>query len=212
MLLAVAAAPLVAQGATSAEEGPTAEARAALEELRARPDWLFPAQACPADVMPDSYRDVEYLSEGCEPDLQRCLDDCKSDDANACYALALAVQKREEDDAAAEALFLRSCRLGIPSGCTNRAAGMTYPELETPDSLSCAVRTFEKTCELDDPWGCTMYAYHLTVGEGVSRDLDRAARALQKSCLYGEIDEACRFAKVVEGMIREARDKASSSP
>jgi hypothetical protein len=134
----------MSQESTPTAQDLTPQALAALNGLRERPNWLFPADECPADVMPWFEEDVHYPAGRCKPDLQPCVDRCESSDANACYALAVAVQALETDDPISEALFLRACRLGIVSGCTNRAAGMTYLDPENPKSVPCAARTFRK--------------------------------------------------------------------
>lgn len=178
-------------------------AQAVLNELRAQPDWLFPADACPADVMPQFEEEIYYLADDCKPHLRTCFDECKSDDANACYALALTVQELDTDDAVAEALFLRSCDLGIPSGCTNRAAGMMTSSPETAELLACTARTFERTCGKDDAWGCTMLGFQQVRGAGVIKDLERAGHSAQKACAIARESEACKYAKALGQMIED---------
>src|SRR6185295_3974088 len=82
--------------ARSEDSGPedslTPENRAAVEMLRAHPPWLFPADACPADVMPAAETKLYYYPETCRADLTACAANCQANDANACFALALAVQ------------------------------------------------------------------------------------------------------------------------
>jgi hypothetical protein len=206
----------IAQGQSSTAEDLTPQARAALTQLRDHPTWLFPAEECPADVMPRSEVTLRYPKGRCKPHLQSCLDDCASHDANACYALALAAQELKTDNAIAEALFLRACRLGMVSGCTNRAAGMVVLEPDNPRSTPCAVRTYEMTCASDDAWGCTMYGYHLMAGKGVPQDLDQAARVLPKGCRHGPEDAACRkatsFIRWIEGERSKQSGKSVSDP
>ncbi len=152
------------------------------------PDWFPAVSVCPADVIPAREVDVNYLGERCVGMPERCLKRCQFEDANACYALALAIQT-VDDGPLADALFLRACTLGVVSGCTNRAAGML------DDDLRCSIRTFEQTCELRDPWGCTMLGLYLSIGEGIEKDTERALRVMQGSCRYGEADEACQYAR-----------------
>jgi hypothetical protein len=172
------------------------ESEEILRQIRARPPaWLFPADACPADVMPETEWQADYGPRFCRTHLGSCLEQCREDDASACYALARAIEDVDINDSTADPVYLRACRLGIASGCTNRASRMTYFKPVAPGADRCAARTFEKTCEWGDAWGCTMYGRHLISGAGVQRNLDLAARVLRKSCLYDETFEACTIAK-----------------
>lgn len=208
-LLALACGPGVAQDNELPAPELTPKTVAALDELRRHPKWLFTSDACPADVMPDSPERLYYFPAICQADLQACVARCKEGDANDCYTAALSLQALKSDDPIAEALFLRACRLGIDSGCTNRAAGMTYPGPPSQEDVDCAVRTFRKTCDRDDSWGCTMYGSHLGRGEGVPRNLDDAARMLRKACAIDAKGLACRYAK---GLLKQIEDAGGASP
>ena len=122
---------------------------------------------------------------------------CKSGQGEHCYWLATTLQGSESTNQAAEILFQRACKLGVASGCTNRAAGMMPepPAKVTPQS--CPARTFERTCAANDPWGCSMYGFILGHDKGSARNKQRAMEALSKSCLYGEDDPACKAAKAM---------------
>jgi TPR repeat protein len=181
---------------------------AALATLRTHPGWLFPAESCPADVMAETEDKVVLLANACLPALEGCVSRCHLGEAPACYALALALQEQKIEAEIPEALFLRACKLGVRSGCTNRAAGMQDDEGK-PGVLSCIVRTFRKTCNQGDPWGCTMLALFLSRGQGVKQDVDEALRVLKKSCTYGDDDPACRRAKELSRRL-EAGDGAAS--
>ena len=182
-----------------------ADANELLAKLgQSKPSWLFPANACPADVMSNQVVPVRYLGDRCIDRLGSCLAKCEKRDANACYASALAA-KTLKKKAISEALFLRACELGVVSGCTNRAAGMFT---EGGDE-KCMARTFEKTCELDDPWGCTMFALHLSHGLGVKVNFGKAKRVLSKSCKYGLTDKACQYGKGVMKKIGEMEKSKS---
>lgn len=179
-----------------------------ISALKNEPDWLFPADACPAEIMPTFEREVKYLSEGCENNPSSCLESCKKDDGNACYALALVVQKQsEKEEKESEALFLRSCKLGIVSGCTNRAAGKLSLEETDRSAVKCSADTFEKTCEKNDAWGCAMYGFVLVDGLGREQNLDEASKALSKSCKLGAEDEPCQKAKKLEEEIKQIKNK-----
>lgn len=109
-----------------------------------------------------------------------------------------------------EALFLRACKLGIVSGCTNRAAAMINLKADDEKAVKCAVDTFEKTCEQDDPWGCTMFAYALVAGQGGRpKDLDKALQVLSKSCKYGIGDDACQAANKLAEEIKKIKNKTN---
>jgi TPR repeat protein len=159
--------------------------------------WLFPASACPADVLSPVTQKVRYLGDGCRARVAACLESCRGGDAADCYALALAVQDSERAPETAEALFLRACKLGIPSGCTNRAAGLDAGILTegVADLEVCISRSFERSCERGDAWGCTMLGLHLYTGEGIARDWPRALRVLPGGCADGEDDPACSAAR-----------------
>jgi hypothetical protein len=166
----------------------------ALVALEKRPTWLFPADACPADVVPWYERKPGYLSEACVADLGVCVKRCELGEADGCYAAALRLQEIKADWRPSEAMFLRGCRLGIRSACTNRAAGIMTFEPERPGGDVCVAKTFEKTCEANDAWGCSMLGLCLFKGQGVARDLHRALEVLPKGCRHGEEDEACKAA------------------
>ena len=189
---------------------------AALEKLRARPAWLFPAVDCPADVIPMYDKDSGYVAGRCEGDVAGCAERCEANDGGDCYALALVLEGREtetqSDEFVFEALYLRACRLGLATGCTNRAAGLTYREPVTAVSDACAARTFAETCKRDDAWGCTMYGFHLMSGRGVPKDLDRAARMFRRACGYDETFVACTKAKRLLKQIEDAGELQPESP
>ena len=177
-----------------------------LENLKQKPDWLSFADDCPADVMPSSQIDNDYLSKNCENNPAECLKKCKANDGTACYALALVVQNTEIDDENSNALFLRSCRFGTMSGCTNNAAGKFRFYSDNPKVLNCSANTFEKTCAFNDAWGCTMYGLVLSQGLGCKKELDKALSVLPKGCRHGEDDEACQAAHQLEEQIKKAKN------
>jgi TPR repeat protein len=92
-------------------------------------------------------------------------------------------------------LFLRACRLGDSSACTNAAAGRKSMD-------ECSVRTFERTCEqTGDAWGCAMLGLALAKGEGIARDVERARTVLRKACEKAQDDPACAAATRLLGQI-----------
>lgn len=182
-----------------------------IEIIQNKPDWLFPADACPAEIMPAFEKEIKYPNEGCANNPEGCLEKCKAEDGNACYALALLLQEQHGvEERTSDPLFLRSCRLGIVSGCTNRAAAMF--NLETADAarLKCAADTFEKTCARDDAWGCTMYGGALGFGEGRGRNKEEALKFLAKACRDSSADkEPCQYARDIEANLKSEEVKPS---
>lgn len=190
---------------------PEADNPAALAYLRTHPAWLFPADACPADVMPPVEQKLSYDREGCAADLGRCINQCHNKDGNACYGLALTLQQRKSDpnaDQQAEAVFLQACKNGISSGCTNRAAGMQHAEGDR--HLVCANRTYRATCDRHDPWGCTMLGAAIYFGEGLKRDLPAAKRELKKGCNRGADTPSCETAEDLLHRIEEEEASAAA--
>jgi hypothetical protein len=168
----------------------------ALERLKAREAWLFTPEGCPADRIPAALPDFSFSPTTCRGGrLSDCLIECERGAASFCYHAAQEVLPAEVDPAAAQALFLRSCRLGYPSGCTNAAAGRAR---EGGSMDECSVRTFDQICERSgDAWACTMLGGALFRGLGTSADPIRARKVLAKACLADQDDPACQAAKGV---------------
>jgi TPR repeat protein len=154
------------------------------------PDWLPRVEQCPADAMPENAGASAFSIEGCTAAVEQCLDRCRAGNAGDCYSAALVVQRTIKTGPLSDALFLRACKLGVASGCTNLAASM-----EDSGDYACPNRTYELACGRDDPWACTMMGFHLIRGIGVEKNNDRARRFLARSCRFGDTDEACAKAK-----------------
>jgi TPR repeat protein len=185
-------------------EPPSEALNGVLQQISQNQEWLQDTRVCPADVMLDD--EAPIGEDDCEsPRLRVCLSSCTSGDGGACYWLAYALQKAKAPEPSIEALFQRACRLGVTSGCTNRAAGVLSGEVENDRNQTCAARTFQKTCAHDDPWGCTMYALHLSRGMGVPQDRKLALQVLEKSCKYGPEDEACTRGMRLKEQLLKAR-------
>ncbi|MDQ3802160.1 MAG: hypothetical protein M3384_22260 [Acidobacteriota bacterium] len=179
-----------------------------IENIQNKPEWLSPADACPAQIMPEIEKKIEYRSEGCAGDPEKCLEKCRADDANACYALAILLQEQKGiEEKSAKSLFLRSCRLGIVSGCTNYAAVIFNSETENGAATKCAADTFEKTCARNDAWGCAMYGSALATGLGREQNDDQALRFLAKACQVAVSVESppCKSAREAEKVILESK-------
>lgn len=176
------------------------------KSLVEKPKWLSTDDVCPFDLIPSFETDVKYLSEGCSENAEICLNKCKNNDGNACYSLALLIQiKKGLMQNESEFLFSRSCKLGVISGCTNRAAAIINLKADDEKWVKCAVNTFEKTCEKDDPWGCTMFGFAIYEGKSRQKDSEKALKVLAKSCKNGEEDEACKSAKRLIEEIKSAQ-------
>ncbi len=167
------------------------EKETSLAELRKKPGWLFPYQQCPADITPKHETKLSYGPEKCKADMKWCINKCKKDDGNACYALARAVQENKLDNVVSEALYQRSCKLGVTSGCTNRAAGIMKYAGKDKAKQTCAARTFKTACERNDPWACTMNALNIYQGIGVKQNTDLALSTLKKVCTSDPKGAAC---------------------
>jgi TPR repeat protein len=171
--------------------------------------WVKESQYCPTQVFP-SRETLSYLAKNdCKPgQFSQCLSKCSAGEPGACYWLGQELQKANADQASAQALYQRSCKLGVVSGCTNRAAGMLRGQPTDKKAEVCTASTFAKACEYDDPWACTMYAMQLGLGQGVKRDKGKALKALKKSCKYGPEDEACSASIRLRKAILEAPEDA----
>lgn len=154
-----------------------------LKSLEEKPAWLFGPMACPAEIMPSNAGKSKYMVEGCKDNPGRCLKLCKADDSSACYALALLTEEYADASyEAPQALYLRSCKLGIASGCTNRAANIGELKPNDPEAQKCATDTFQKTCDQNDPWGCAMFGFALNMGIGRAKNNTEALKALKRAC------------------------------
>lgn len=195
---------VIACGPASAQP-PSVEVLTVTDGVLARGGWLAESQHCPASLM-TGRQSLAYLAgRDCLPGrMTSCLSRCASNDGGACYWLAESVQEAHGDERASEALFQRACRLGIVSGCTNRAAGI-MKESSPDDSKvkACAARTFGVACQHDDPWACTMRAALLSRGLGVAQDREEALKVLLKSCKYGPDDPACEYARRLRAELEE---------
>ena len=172
-------------------------------------DWLYPIDACPADVMPARETPLIDDYSYCYAQVEPCWQDCRRGNGEACYSLANYFQSSDPESDLSSALFLRSCALGVVSGCTNRAAGLLRTERVAGefeiDGNACSNRSFELGCELHDAWACTMYGASLTRGIGIPVDHDLAMEILPRACELSEDDEACLYAQQLLAEIEAAR-------
>ncbi len=192
-------------------EETTPEFESAYKSLLEKPKWLFAADVCPFEIFPKAEDEKFYPFDACAKYADVCLDKCQNNDGAACYSLAVSVQlKKGAYQDISEFLFLRACKLGVISGCTNRAAGILSRGETDEKSAACAINTFEKTCEKNDSWGCTMFGFMLHRGMSRPKDDEKALQALSKSCKDGEEDDdACIKAKELIEEIKKSKAEKS---
>lgn len=180
-----------------------------VKTLQQKPEWLFTGDVCPADIMPDVEKKIEYKAEGCADNPNKCLEKCRADDANACYALSLLLdEQRGKEEADSQALYLRACKLGIVSGCTNNAAGKLNIDSKDEKIAKCAADTFEKTCAREDSWGCAMYGESWALGLGRPENVEEALKYFQKACAkFGNDSPACQSARKSEEILKELSNR-----
>jgi len=173
------------------------------KEVMARQDWASELEKCPADLFspPGQQKyngEVRALCE--DPATQsECMTNCTSGKGEYCYWLATGLQKTVSNtNEGSEILFQRACKLGIASGCTNRAATMMPDPPLTVNSNSCPGRSFERTCAANDPWGCTMHGLILSEDKSIPRNKERALEALKKACQFDKRDPACISANALK--------------
>jgi TPR repeat protein len=197
-------------GLTDSNKRTTPVFEAMYKSLLEKPKWLFGEDICPFEVFPKVENEKFYPFESCAENADICLEKCKENDGAACYSLAVAIQmKKGAEQDISEYLFLRACKLGVISGCTNRAARILNDNPNDAKLVKCAADTFEKSCEKDDPWGCTMFGFILHQGITRPQDDERALQVLSKSCKYGEDDPACVRAKeLIEEIKKSKREKS----
>ncbi|GMV29276.1 MAG: hypothetical protein AMXMBFR59_14010 [Rhodanobacteraceae bacterium] len=195
--------PGIAFGQTEKQE-PEPLAKAIAEKA----EWAADLQICPSKLMARREATDHLVANECNAgDLSGCLRKCTAGKPGACYWLAYELEQRSFPSRTYDVLYLRACKLGVMSGCTNRAAGILEEAGASDEARTCAAATFDKVCALDDPRACTMNALLLSRGIGVPQDIPRALKSLQKSCKYGPEDKACVYAGRIRRDI-EAMDGA----
>jgi hypothetical protein len=205
LLAGAAVAILSLQHASAAGVSPAVTR--VVRRIAEKRDWLAVTRLCSIDVMPGRASIVKAGNDHCKAPYDTCLSKCESGDGASCYWLAYQLQQNGAPSETYDALFQRSCKLGVVSGCTNHAAGLLSVNGDDVPTQKCAARTFEKGCDYDDPWACTMYAFHLSRGLGVAQDEALALKIVEKSCKYGDSDPACGYAKGLRQDILNRRSK-----
>jgi len=189
-----------------ASEGPRT---AALKRLDARESWLFGKEVCPTEIMPQAFVDLPYSMNACTGGrLLDCLQECESGLASSCYSASLDLEAPGTFPPAATTLFLRACRLGYASACTNVAATRDAARSVGGSAISpdeCSRRTFESVCDrAGDPWACAMFGKSLLEDKG-PRDAVRIREVLGKSCKQSEDDPACKASNSMLGQLDGAK-------
>ena len=201
-------------GLSLAQQGVSPEIRVVAGSILDSQGFMADVQTCPADLMGTRFGQPQpegYVSQKahCTENPTLCLADCQAGDASMCFGLALVMSSVSDDLGSAETvkemLYARSCALGSPGGCTNRAAGMRfYRALDPisdvkskPDVQICAHRSFRRTCDADHGWGCAMHGQFLKDGIGTGVDVDAANRAFDQACEISPNTESgpCKYAR-----------------
>jgi hypothetical protein len=212
LLLMLTVAMSIMNGSRVQAQEPVAEANAVAAEVLARSDWMAAANQCPSTLMRTQEATDHLDGNNCKAgQLKACLSKCSAGQPGACYWLAVALQQAAEEKQAGEVLYQQACALGVMSGCTNRAAGVSKDMQEDAPAQACAVETFSKACAFDDPWACTMYASHLSRGVGTVRNEGLALKVLGKSCKYGLEDPACAYGMRLKKRISGDADGSKST-
>jgi hypothetical protein len=207
-ILTIAGATLLLGCASNAGSSGPRTATNIKDTIHDVPTWLVGTE-CPANVITQSVEIGDMTA--CVAGAPDCLRKCQDGDPTACYGAALFHEARQQRSMS-DGLFLQACKLGVASGCTNRAAS-TYRFTMNPtlSESQCVVSTFDKTCTLQDAWGCTMFAMMLMHGTGVSIDLVRARSVLEQSCIFGEHDDACKTARTLREELDQIQNGSASS-
>lgn len=184
-----------------------------VKSLEGKTEWQTLKDICPSELVPERAAEIDFTENLCAQNPGECFKRCTEESGSACLALALLLQKTEGlKQPYSEVLFSRACKLGIASGCTNRAAGKLNSEKKSLESESCILETFEKSCALGDPWGCTMHGFLLWEGEFVKKDASKAIVSLKKACALDDTDSgACLRSKDVQISIAKSDKNEKNS-
>ncbi|MFN3302623.1 MAG: hypothetical protein ACK44A_02780 [Roseateles sp.] len=208
-LTRLAAAFILSTAAMAQSPEPTeAEVAAIAAEVVAHAHWLDHAARCPASVMPEQQAPDAGRDTCARGELKACLARCTAGDGGACYRLAQDIQHKTKSQAPG-VLFQRSCQLGVVSGCTNKAAGLSLEKPDDEGNRVCAAQTYAKACAFDDAWACTMYALHLGHGIGIQKDKALASQVLEKSCKHGPEDDACSSGMKLKSRLQQPERKGA---
>jgi hypothetical protein len=146
------------------------------------PTPAAPIPACVADGL--GPLDPHKTYRTCSGVEDECRAACGRDDVEACFGLALEIEKDPSREKESNELFRKACRLGSPNACTNHAAHLWGFSDKTYDH-ACAARVFEATCALGDHWACGMSGRILIEGATTPEDEDvaRGRAILERSCI-----------------------------
>jgi hypothetical protein len=212
-LLSVFFSSVVVQSVFSQADSSKIEMLEVIDLISQKPFWLQTFDSCPSEVVQDKETKVDYLEDGCEKSPKGCFEKCKNGDGNSCYALALLIQvKTDYRNESANPLFFRACKLGIMSGCTNRAAFDVDLAFTDPKKATCIADTFEKSCRFNDSWGCTMFGFLLMKGVGREKNLEESVKYFDKACVkFGLKHVACVRAMELKKLIQSSKKKSKKN-
>ncbi len=179
------------------------------QQISSKPDWLSLDEQFSSEIVPASSKELNYSVADCRNNPNRCFEECKKEDGNSCYALALLFENRNASKQnGSMPIFLRACKFGIMSGCTNYAAGILNSDPKNIDIIQTAKRIFEQTCETKDAWGCAMYGMLLGESAESDEELNNAVKYLSKACEFVSIEhEACKNAQTIIEQINKTKSK-----
>lgn len=93
----------------------------------------------------------------CETDEARCQAACRDGDRSSCFQLGDLLVRTDGRRDEAQALFKRSCELGLALGCVNFGADLwRVNESSAAEPAACARRIFTLACDVGDSMGCAM--------------------------------------------------------
>ncbi|GJL94200.1 MAG: hypothetical protein DHS20C05_06050 [Hyphococcus sp.] len=192
---------LLCTACSNAEDGRSLETT--LAKIEASSSLTERLPLCPAKYYGKAgSRNRQYTSyeEECTDHPGKCLRLCENGFGSYCHSLAYIVQEQfEKPDAYSHALFAASCAIGIPSGCTNRAAGMSPDDKHDYkfDLSDCLIQSYKLSCDDNEAWGCTMHGFELL--EANENNLLQARASFNKACAIDPDFEACTAAKSLLG-------------
>jgi hypothetical protein len=135
-----------------------------------------PAPGCAADGLGPLKPAADHLDKPACGEGAACGDACLRNDGLACFARGVELQGEGAPSDVADAMYLRACRLGLPIGCTNYAAGLWFRQ---DAAAPCAERLFQLSCAAGEAWGCGMLG-RMIVEAG--KEIPRGREILERSC------------------------------
>ncbi len=216
MLRALAFTLGVTASIVTAQDIPDPDYVFASDLLAQAPDGEALLAACPAEIYA-TRRTLNDLIFGwsayethaeCAADFRSCVESCHEDmDARACFHTSVLLERNglAAHNLSSQIGYAVACAGGVPSGCTNRGAGIrnaptigdALSRAPWDDKLDCLSETFASSCKEDDSWGCAMSGQSYANGEGVEADTARALVLFERACTLASNEDfpSCRFAR-----------------